>query len=57
VVALSTRRQIFEVGTVNGKQIKTPTQTFSLDQSQNPAYPGTRIANTADYEEVMFPSP
>jgi len=58
VVALSTRRQIFEVGTLNGIKVKTPTQTFSLERSQDPVYSGPfTIANTADYKEVIYPSP
>lgn len=58
VVALSTRRQIFEVGTLNGTKVKTPTQTFSLERSQDPDYSGPfTITNTAGYEEVIHPSP
>ncbi len=58
VVAWSTRKQVFEVGKVSGRQIKTPTQTFSLMLSQDPTNPDPfTVANTAGYEGVAYPLP
>jgi len=56
VVAWSTRRQIFEVGKVSERQVKTPRHVFSLNESrEDPSETG--VANNAGYQDVRYPSP